>query len=275
VLKIKKLIFIIVGIFLINLSFGCISFEDKSENISKFKPEIDAGKDQIGYANITIYFNVSLNNDKNFYKYYTWDYNGDGIVEENNTGLSRDLIMSLYEYSHYCYSKPGKYIATVKIVDRNESIAKDSCNVTILPDPIEFTITMNKSTYNVSESIFIKSVLYNNNEIYPITVEDMMFLRGSLDFFIITPDNYSLKHTGYLISLAPSYIEILPDSIYEIETEITNSSFTFGNISNGITNFQFEMKGEYSVSVEYTAHSSCPNTWNGKIISNSVKFMII
>ena len=243
---------------------------------TKFKPVIDAGEDKIGFVNISIKFNVTLNYDKNIYSYYTWDYDGDNIIDENYTdSWSKYLVESLYESSYFRYSKSGKYKAIVTIVDRNGSVTQDSCNVTILPDPLKIKINMTKSTYNVSEQVILNSYLTNTNDLHTINIEKMNVFMGNVEIFIRTPENYVLTHSGYLISgIPPTYI-LQPNSVYFEDIDLTNSSYHFGNYSNGIANYDFSSKGEYTVQVKYETLSRSLDIWKGSLLSETQTFWII
>ena len=185
---------IVVSIIIIFILISCSSLlyfeyieKEYHPDYEKIIFEIDAGEDQIGYSNISVRFNVSISEENHAYDYYSWDFNGDGIEEENKSFTS--IIPTLLCCSHYNYTKIGIYYATVKLADTHGLIAEDTCMVTIFPFELRFEISMTNSTFKSTESILVNSSLFNSHEYLTVKIEEMWIERGSLNYHITTQDD--------------------------------------------------------------------------------------
>lgn len=140
---------------------------------------------------------------------------------------------------------------------------------------MDFSISLPKTNYNLSEPIILESIIKNHNDFY-VNIGDIGLRYGTLNLYITSPVNLTYSYFGPIIACYPNSIKLQPGSYFMKEIMINNNSYSFFNQMFDHFRFEFNLTGNYTIEATYSSRIiGYENDWRGQVNSNKIKFRIV
>ncbi|MCK4365898.1 MAG: VCBS repeat-containing protein [Thermoplasmatales archaeon] len=132
--------------------------------------------------------------------------------------------------------------------------------------------------FKLGEPIPVIATLTNNGK-KSIRVSEMNFKTGTVDFFIRTPDGYTIHYIGPVNDSEMRLWRLMPEESQSIDMDIVKSGL-FGIDPPSHTDLSYEfVEGEYAIRGHYKSYPVTPLTsldfWEGELDSPTYEFTIL
>ena len=251
-------------------------FNSTSDNKKNIPPIVDLGENRTIYANCSVCFDPKVHDPDGIINraFFEWDFDEDGIFEENSTTkLSPSPHSWVYDYNKtHVFDKPQVVNITLRVTDEHSVSAEDSCMVIVISENISFKILSDKTEYTSDEPILITTSLHNNGPL-SINFSEMGLYIYTLRIFIETPEGYLLSIL-MMAGLAGSiYTE--PYDFYNYTFDLTDPQWCFETPNHNIIGYEFNTLGLYTVDIYYNPYSGSGEVWVENTTTETLQFWIV
>ena len=236
-----------------------------------------------GYPNSTLVFHATIKTDYHFLLPSGWDYDNDGTVDLAMRRIDTSIINRPIElpWDYYSYGpwkkKPAdnEYRYFAYGVEQTSDVyhytfmlrgvdgwIKKPVLVRIAQPVFNITFSPVKESFLKGENIVLKAHITNNGP-YPLRCMQPSIFSGTLDTFVTIPNGTVLhdyvppdgpvipREEAILLKSGESYdsTKVMDNPVAELN--LTSRYFFLGNESVGITDYDFNDTGRYTVRFEY------------------------